>query len=98
MVMEIVGSKEEVGAVTKSSALEETNLIVQVPCVYWVSFLTLQGNLMNVPFAIGEAKAFSSFDQIDFSFSTLVSFSRWRHPLQQWPCQTGATLNLQSAW
>ena len=104
MVMEIVGSKEEVGDVTKSSALEETdnnvsnNLIVQVPCVYWVSFLTLQGNLMNVPFAIGEAKAFSSFDQIDFSFSTLVFFSRWRPPLQQWPCQTGATLRLPSDW
>ena len=104
MVMEIVGSKEEVGAVTKSSALEETdnnvstNLIVQVPCVYWVSYLTLQGNLMNVPFAIGEAKAFSSFDQIYFSFSTLVPFLRWQPPLQQWPCQTGATLNLQSAW
>ena len=64
MVMEIVGSKEEVGAVTKSSALKETdsnvtpNLIVQVPCVYWVSFLTLQGNLINIPFAIGEAKTF----------------------------------------
>ena len=64
MVMEIVGSKEEVGAVTKSSALEETdnnvsnNLIFQVPCVYWVSYLTLQGNLINIPFAIGEAKTF----------------------------------------
>ena len=64
MVMEIVGSKEEVGAVTKSSALEETdnnvsnNLIFQVPFVYWVSYLTLQGNLINIPFAIGEAKTF----------------------------------------
>ena len=65
MVMEIVGSKEEVGVVTKSSALEETDncnvstgLIFQVPCVYWVSYLTLQGNLINIPFAIGEAKTF----------------------------------------
>ena len=50
---------------------EETyNLNFQVPFVYWVSFLTLQGNLMNIPFAIGEAK--TSFDQ--FSFSTLLSF------------------------
>ena len=31
-------------------------------------------------------------------FSTQTFFSRWRPPLQQWPCQTGATLNLQSAW
>ena len=55
MVMEIVGSREEVGAVTKSSDLEE---IFQVPYLYWVSYLTLQGNLMNIPFATGEVKAF----------------------------------------
>ena len=60
MVMEIVGSREEVRAVTKSSALQETNnnVIFQVPYLYWVSYLTLQGNLMNIPFATGEVKAF----------------------------------------
>ena len=34
---------------------KEENVNFQVPCVYWVSFLTLQGNLINIPFAIGEA-------------------------------------------
>ena len=52
MVMEIVGSKEEV----RKHGGKEENVNFQVPCVYWVSFLTLQGNLINIPFAIGEAK------------------------------------------
>ena len=63
---------------------------LQVPYVYWVSFLTLQvtkynvqvknnvnfqGNLVNIPFAIGEAKTLPSFGHIDVSFSTLVHLS-----------------------
>ena len=53
MVMEIVGSKEEV---RKRLQRKKADKKFQVPCVYWVSFLTLQGNLINIPFAIGEAK------------------------------------------
>ena len=68
----------------------DNNVNLQVPYVYWVSFLTLQvtkynvqvknnvnfqGNLVNIPFAIGEAKTLPSFGHIDVSFSTLVHLS-----------------------
>ena len=55
MMMEIVGSKEEV---REKKTFEEIakDVNFQVPYVYWVSYLTLQGNLINIPFAFGEAK------------------------------------------
>ena len=86
MVMEIVGSKEEVRKrLQRKKADKKVNL--QVPCVYWVSFLTLQGNLINIPFAIGEAKAFHLIIfpfQPEFLFQMLTSVAavalpNWRH-------------------
>ena len=37
--------------------------------------VNFQGNLVNIPFAIGEAKTLPSFGHIDVSFSTLVHLS-----------------------
>ena len=83
MVMEIVGSKEEVRKrLQRKKADKKVNF--QVPCVYWVSFLTLQGNLINIPFAIGEAKALLFPFQLEFLFQMLTSVAavalpNWRH-------------------
>ena len=49
----------------------------QVPYVYWVSYLTLQGNLINIPFAF---TFFWSFFNPGFFFKVAASFVAWLFP------------------
>ena len=89
MVMEIVGSKEEVGAVTKSSALEETDNNVY----YRVDFsgpLCLLGLLPHLagqphqhPLCRRRGKNFTffwSFFNPGFFFKVAASFVAWLFP------------------
>ena len=68
MVLEIVGCKEEVRSKvlnddeakrTRRKTKTKSN---KVPFIYWAKFVTLQGNLVNAPFAVGLVNKFLAFD------------------------------------
>ena len=50
-------------------SLEIVGVRETVPCLPWVSFATLQGNMMTVPFALGEVMV---------SIGVLVALNHWR--------------------
>jgi len=50
-------------------SLEIVGVRESVPCLPWVSFATLQGNMLTVPFALGE---------IMVSIGVLVALNHWR--------------------
>ena len=68
MVLEIVGCKEEVRLkVSNDDEAERTRGKTktksnQVPFIYWAKFVTLQGNLVNAPFAVGLVNKFLAVD------------------------------------
>ena len=66
MVLEIVGCKEEVKVSNDDEAKRTRGNIKtksnQVPFIYWAKFVTLQGNLVNAPFAVGLVNKFLAVD------------------------------------
>ena len=67
MVLEIVGCKEEVKVSNDDEAKRTRGNIKtksnQVPFIYWAKFVTLQGNLINMPFAFGMVNMFLPVDR-----------------------------------
>ena len=89
MVLEIVGCKEEVRMKVLNDDEGEPEIDKtktksnQVPFIYWAKFVTLQGNLVNAPFAVGLVNKFLAVDcflilnvlQLFFHFSLMFCFT-----------------------
>ena len=59
----------------------------QVPFIYWAKFVTLQGNLVNAPFAVGLVNKFLAVDCF-FNSSCFAAFFHFSLML----CFTGGDL------
>ena len=80
MVLEIVGCKEEVRMKVLNDDEGEPEIDKtktksnQVPFIYWAKFVTLQGNLVNAPFAVGLVNKFLAVDCFFFNSSCFAAF------------------------
>ena len=65
MALEIVGCKKKVRSnqMTMEYKLRQDKRKIQVPCCFWAKFVTLQGNLINMPFAVGMVNMFVPVDR-----------------------------------